>query len=112
MRYKGIVQKGRKYGQVLGFPTANIKIDGEAVSGIFAANVFIGEKIYPAAAYADLARNMLEAHLLDFSDDLYGKEIEIELLKKIREDEQYPDERSLKAAIAADVASVREYFKN
>ncbi|MDR3570772.1 MAG: riboflavin kinase [Candidatus Pacebacteria bacterium] len=110
MRYKGIVQKGREYGKTLGFPTLNIKIDGDAVSGIFAANVTIEAKTYPAAAYTDLSRGVLEAYLLDYSGDLYGKEIEIELLKKIREDETFADEASLKTAIAADVAKIREYF--
>ncbi len=112
MRYRGIVQKGRTYGQALGFPTVNISMSGEPVSGIYASRVRVDEAEYPAAAYADSPRNVLEAHLLDFSGDLYGKEIEIELLKKIRDDEQFPDEASLKAAIAADVAKVREYFKN
>jgi riboflavin kinase/FMN adenylyltransferase len=110
MRYEGTVQKGRNYGHALGFPTINIEMKGEPVSGIFAAKVSIDGKEYPAAAYADLSRNVLEAHLLDFSGELYGKEVEIELLKKVRDDEQFAGEAALKAAIAADVATVREYF--
>jgi FAD synthase len=111
MRYKGVVLKGRSYGHVLGFPTVNIEMNDEQISGIYAAMVYVDGKEFPAAAYADLSRNTLEAHLLDFGGDLYGKEIEIELLHKIREDEQFPVEASLKAAIAADVAKAREYFK-
>ncbi|HEV3244826.1 MAG TPA: riboflavin kinase [Candidatus Paceibacterota bacterium] len=110
MRYKGIVQKGQERGKQLGFPTVNIPLIGEQASGIFAAKVFIDDKEYFAAAYANISRRILEAHILNFSGDLYGKEIEIELLEKIRDDEKFNDEAGLKAAIAADVAKVREYF--
>jgi riboflavin kinase/FMN adenylyltransferase len=112
MRYRAVVQKGKRRGAALGFPTINIPLNGEKLSGIFAATVFIDDKGYIAAAYADISRNILEAHILDFSGDLYGKEIEIELLQKIRDDKKFPDEATLKAAIAADIAKVREYRKN
>ena len=112
MRYKGVVQKGEKRGVALGFPTINIPLDNKDVSGIFVAKVFFDDKEYLAAAYANISRGILEAHLLDFTDDLYGKEVEIELLEKIRDDEKFSDESTLKAAIARDVAKVREYRKN
>lgn len=112
MNYRGIVQKSQQRGQKLGFPTINIPLDGEPVSGIFVAAVFVDGKEYLAAAYANSSRNILEAHILDFAADLYGKEVEIELLEKIRDDEKFADEAALKAAIAADVAKVREYRKN
>jgi len=112
MRYKGIVQKGEMRGGALGFPTINIPLNDKSVSGIFAAQVLVDENIYLAAAYANPSRKILEAHMLDFSGDLYGKEIEIELLEKIRDDEKFADEASLKTAIASDIAKVREYRKN
>jgi riboflavin kinase/FMN adenylyltransferase len=112
MRFAGVVQKGQKRGQQLGFPTVNIPLTGEKIDGIFAAKVFVDEKEYAAAAYANVSRGILEAHMLDSSDDLYGKEIEIELLEKIRDDKMFTDESELKDAIADDVAKVREYFKN
>lgn len=112
MRYKGIVQKGKKRGKKLGFPTINIEMHDTQESGIFAAYVTIDDRKYPAAVYADSPRRIIEAHLLDFSKNVYGEEVEIELLKKVRDDETFDDEKSLKAAIAADVARVREYFAN
>lgn len=112
MRYKGVVQKGEKRGAALGFPTINIPLEGKDASGIFLARVFVDDKEYPAAAYANPSRGILEAHLLDFTGDLYGKEVEIELLEKIRDDEKFTDGSTLKAAIARDVAKVREYRKN
>jgi riboflavin kinase/FMN adenylyltransferase len=112
MRYRGVVQRGQGRGAELGFPTVNISLQAAGVSGIFAATVFIGDKQYPAAVYADPSRDVLEAHLLDFSDDLYDKEVEIELLEKIRDDRKFSDEAGLKQAIAEDIAKVREYRKN
>lgn len=108
--YKGTVQKGGEYGRRLGFPTANILLEGADVSGIFAARVKVSGAEYGAAVYADQRNKVLEAHLLDFDGDLYGKEIEIELLEKIREDKQFESEDEAREAIAVDVAVARDYF--
>lgn len=110
MRYKGIVQKGSSEARKMGFPTVNVDMGESPVSGIFAAIVIFEGMEYPAAAYADSSRNIVEAHVLDESLDLYGKEIEIELLEKIRDDEQFLDETSLKAAIIEDVEKIRDFF--
>lgn len=120
MRYKGVVQKGKRLATKLGFPTVNIWLEkSDQVSGIFAARVYVGEKMYEAAAYVNRRRHMLEAHLFDFpaqggsasgrSGDLYGKEIEIELLKKMREDNIFVG-TALRVAISDDIAKIREYF--
>ena len=109
--YRGVVQKGGGYGRKLGFPTANIPLADNSISGIYAAKVRFGGGEYNAAVYADARRKLLEAHVLHFSDDLYGVEIEIELLKKMREDKEFADETEAKATIAADVQSVEEYHR-
>ena len=110
MKYRGMVQKGKRRGATLGFPTVNIEMIGETASGIFAATVSFDDAAFPAAAYADPSRGLIEAHLLDFNEDLYEKEVEIELLEKIRDAEKFADEATLKAAIADDITKVREYF--
>ena len=108
--YKGIVQKGGEYGRRLGFPTANIPLEDTDVTGIFAATVRVGKETYNAAVYADQRNKVLEAHLLDFKGDLYGKELEISLLAKIREDKRFESEDEAREMIAADIASVRNHF--
>ena len=68
MSYRGIIQKGDRRGESLGFPTANISISDESVSGIYAARAVIDEKEYHAAAYIDTARKLLKciwAHILE-----------------------------------------------
>lgn len=109
--YRGTVQKGTKRAAALGFPTVNITLGDASVSGIYAARVVFDDKEYPAAAFADQKRNVLEAHVLDVELDLYDKEIVVELLEKIRDDETLESDDALRAAIADDVAKVRAYFK-
>lgn len=109
--YKGTVQKGRKRGTALGFPTINIPLEGEEVSGVYVANVRVGGEEFKAAAFADTTRHLLEAHLIDASPDLYGKEVTIELLKKIREHQSFPNDEVLRAAIADDVQKTRQFFE-
>ena len=112
MQYRGIVQRGAQRGESVGFPTANISLTDESVSGIYIARVSIGGRTYEAAMYADTRRQLLEAHLLDFSGgDLYGQEIEIEILEKIREDKRFESEEKLREAIAQDIQDVRNFFQ-
>jgi len=110
MAYKGIVQKGGEYGRRLGFPTANISLEDASVSGIFAAKVRFQTVEYSAAVYADQRNKVFEAHLLDFDGDLYGKEMTIELLQKIRDDRRFLTDDEARTVIASDVEAVRTYF--
>jgi riboflavin kinase/FMN adenylyltransferase len=113
MHYRGVVQRGSERGRELGFPTANITLTDRGVSGIYAGRVKIGADKYHAAVYADQRRQVLEAHLGKYEGgDLYGNVIEIELLKKIREDKRFDDEAELRRQIQKDIADVRGYFKN
>ena len=108
--YYGVVQKGERRGIELGFPTANIPLADET-SGIYAAIVRLEGAEYHATVYADQKRKLLEAHLAKYAGgDLYDKEIEVELLKKIRDDKEFDTEDELRAAIRADIQAVRAYF--
>lgn len=113
MVYRGVVQKGERRGKELGFPTANITLTDRGVSGIYAATVKISGEEYHAAVYADQERHVLEAHLGKYSGgDLYGKMIEIELIKKIREDKKFDDDTKLRMQIQKDINDVRDYFRS
>ena len=81
------------------------------VSGIYAALVKVGEEKYRAAVFADGKRKVLEAYILDFSADLYGWHVTVELLKKIRESKTFPDDTKLKKAISEDIEAARRYFE-
>ena len=112
MKYTGLVQHGQGRGGMLGFATANIPLSDVSISGIFIASVTLDGKAYPAAAFADQKRKLLEAYILDFSQQIYEKQITIELLKKIRDTKNFESDEEMRVAIANDVACVREYFRD
>lgn len=109
--FTGIVEAGSHRAAALGFPTINIPLPDKDVSGIYAALVKVGEEEYEGVAFADQRRKLLEAHIFDFSKDLYGWNVKIHLLKKVRENKKFTDDSSLKEAIMDDIATVQAYFK-
>jgi riboflavin kinase/FMN adenylyltransferase len=115
----GRVAHGAKLGRNLGFPTANIPLRrSPPLSGIYVVEVEVdGEKLGPAVASVGkrptvnpVARPLLEVHLLDFHEDLYGRHLRVCFLEKLRDEEKYADLIQLKEAIARDVHRAREYF--
>jgi riboflavin kinase/FMN adenylyltransferase len=108
--YTGIVEKGGKRATALGFPTVNIPLADDSVSGIYAAKVKVGEEEYDAVAYADQRGKKLETHLFDFSADLYGWNIRVELLHKLRDEKRFPDDTHARDAITKDVKKAQAYF--
>lgn len=106
----GIVMEGKRRGSALGYPTANIALADPAVDGIYAATVSYEGSEHAGAVFADPERAILEVHLLDFFGDLYGKEISVELKKKIRDTEKFTSDEALKAAIAEDILAVRQFL--
>jgi riboflavin kinase/FMN adenylyltransferase len=121
----GHVIHGKKLGRTLGFPTLNLAVANHlhhrkpATTGIFAAQV-IGLSEHPLPAVASLGvrptiedegRVLLETHIFDFNQEVYGKMITVELLEKIRDEAKYSDLDTLTQAIAADAAYARNYFQ-
>lgn len=109
--YSGTVISGSRRASALGFPTANITVN-DTVSGIYAGIVSVKGREYPAALFGDSSRGVLEAYILDFSDDIYGEEALYTLHKKIREHASFQNDEALKLQIADDVMKVREYFSS
>ena len=110
-KFTGIVQRGSALAKELGYPTANIPYEDTSISGVYAASVKVGEEEYEAMVFADYVRRVLEAHLLDFSADLYGWKITVELLEKIRDRKKFKDNIVPKELLEKDLAAVRAYFK-
>jgi riboflavin kinase/FMN adenylyltransferase len=55
---------------------------------------------------------VLEVHLLDFDQAIYGRRVQVRFLEKLRDEEKYADLATLTAAIARDVENVRQYFNH
>lgn len=91
----GKVIDGKKLGRTIGFPTANLEIDKEKVipkKGVYYTNVKINEKIFKGITSVgnnptvDGQELTVETYILDFSNDIYGKEINIYFIDRIRDE--------------------------
>ncbi len=111
---------GRRLGRTLGFPTANLRPESEQLppTGVYAVRATIGEQEYRGVANIGVrptvtngeAELLLEAHLFDFSGDLYGQDMEVFFLEFLRPEQKFPSLDALKAQIAEDSAAARKYF--
>jgi riboflavin kinase/FMN adenylyltransferase len=116
----GHVIHGQKLGRTLGFPTLNLRVPHRpALSGIFIVQVHgLAEQPLPAVASLgvrptvdDSGRVLLEVHVFDFDQGCYGRQVRVEFLRKIRDEEKYLDLPTLTAAIHRDADIARAYFK-
>ncbi len=111
----GRVRHGDGRGRKLGFPTANIAVNYLFLPapGVYAVKARLGEKLYDGVANIGTrptvggTEPLLEAHLFDFSDDLYGKRLEVQLLKHLRPEQRFDGLESLQKQIAQDAEAAR-----
>lgn len=117
---QGRVRPGDQLGRKLGFPTANIYLHRKLtpVQGVYTVLMHgIDSKPLPGAANVgtrptiDGTRTLLEVHLLDFNQDIYGRYVCVEFCKKLREEVRYDSLSELRDAIANDVELAREFFR-
>lgn len=116
----GRVLEGDKVGRTLGAPTANVETAGLVLppNGVYAARANVDGRGHLAAVNLGVRPTLsnpapqrrLEAHLLDFDGDLYGKEIEVVFSDKLRDEKRFNSMDELKRQIEADVAATRELF--
>jgi riboflavin kinase/FMN adenylyltransferase len=114
-RIEGVVTGGAQRGTWLGFPTANISLaeTQEFHHGIYAVRIYIDGQRHHGAAYLgtrptfDDGRPVLETFLFDFSQNIYGKVIEVELIDFIREDQRFRDTEALKRKMQEDCDEAR-----
>ncbi len=113
----GRVLHGRRLGRSLGFPTLNLKIDPArpALRGIFAVRVH-GLDAHAVAGVASIGlrptidddgRWLLEVHLFDFTEVVYGKLVTVEFVQKLRDEQKYETLDDLSAAIGDDAVRAR-----
>lgn len=117
---QGKVIRGDGYGRRLGFPTANLSRHsymrtGQKIPfGVYAGYVTIlscGERYKAANVIGPKDRRglpKLEAHLLHFSDDLYGLKLKVELTKFVRPFKKFKSEAELTKQIARDIQTVQK----
>jgi len=115
---RGEVVLGDQRGRLIGFPTANVMPDPSAVipaRGVYAGFVHVGDQRYAActnvgvAPTFDRAESRVEAHLMDFDGDLYGRVVDVSFAKRIREERRFSGIDELTAQIRRDVAEARHF---
>ena len=118
-RMCGRVARGDQRGRTIGFPTANIYLHRKAspVQGVFAVEVFgLDAEPLPGAANVgtrptvDGTRALLEVHLFDFAQDIYGRYVQVDFLHKLRDEQKFASLDDLKRQIAMDERQAREFF--
>ncbi|PIU77856.1 MAG: FMN adenylyltransferase [Candidatus Moranbacteria bacterium CG_4_10_14_3_um_filter_44_15] len=102
----GKVIQGRGKGKKLGFPTINIELNEKIGSGVYAGKVNIDNKEYKAGVFINNRGTLLGAHIIGFSGDLYGEEIEIEIGEKIREVMKFDSDQDLRQQIKSDIEKI------
>jgi riboflavin kinase/FMN adenylyltransferase len=100
----GSVAKGKGRGTQLGFPTLNIQPSPHKLvplDGVYKGDVFIRGKAYRSALF--VKHDLVEAHVLGYSGNLYRKRIVVRLLERIRAVKKFRSEDALRRAIKHDV---------
>lgn len=118
----GRVIKGEGRGKKIGFPTANLGYDKELIipaKGVYVTQVKIKDMTYNSVTNIGVNPTFntgynihVESHLLDFTHDIYGEEIRVSFIKKLRDEKKFPSVNDLVSQIEMDVTQTREYFKH
>jgi riboflavin kinase/FMN adenylyltransferase len=118
-RIAGRVVYGQCLGRQLGIPTANVHLNRYRVplSGVYVVEAFLDGRCLPGVAnvgvrptVGDLIKPVLEVHLLDFDEELYGQRIHVEFKAKVREEAKFSSLDLMVEEIHNDIKIARKYF--
>lgn len=115
-RISGTVMHGREIGRSLGFPTANISTDNELIpcDGVYAVTVDVAGVLFMGACSVGInptfqgGQHTIEVFLFDFEGVLYGCQVVIQFVERLRDVVRFADATSLIAQITEDVAAARK----
>lgn len=120
-RLNGVVVHGDKRGKEIGYPTANIKPEDIRKiipkDGVYAVTVRLENNWYDAMMNIgirptfDGKQKILEAHIFDFDEDIYGKEIQVRFVKRIREEKKFKGKEELITQLKEDEKRAKEILK-
>jgi riboflavin kinase/FMN adenylyltransferase len=116
----GKVIYGRRIGRTLGVPTANIQLNRYVapITGVFSVEMLLDDQAFPGVANVGVRptiddrtlKPILEVHLFDFSDDIYGKTAKVVFRQKIRDEKKFMGIEELKAGIMNDIEEAKAFF--
>jgi riboflavin kinase / FMN adenylyltransferase len=110
--FRGTVVKGQQLGRVLAFPTANLKLHGQTplflANGVYAVRISFEKKEYNGMANIGIRPTLdqheltVEVNIFDFNGDLYGREIVVHFIERIRDEQKFDTLDKLKEQLAKD----------
>ncbi len=116
----GTVTRGDNLGKKIGFPTANLSAHSEQFppNGVYVADAQIDGQRYPGVVNLGVrptissgkSERILEIHLLDFNRDIYGRDVELRFLRRLREEKKFETIDALVQQIRLDVQQARQVF--
>lgn len=116
-RFKAKVISGRGRGRRIGFPTANLaSADLPIAHGVYLAKVKLGHKLYQGLLHYGLRKTFgeplsCEAHLINFNKNIYGRTLEIEVGRKIRQVKKFANIKLLQKQITKDLQELEKVSK-
>jgi riboflavin kinase/FMN adenylyltransferase len=110
MSFSGIVIHGKELGRTIGYPTANIALGaGTVADGVYALRIsFDGSDYLGVGTYRE-SISLFEAHLFDFSGDLYDQTLTIEILGRVRDNQKFDSLDELKVQIQKDATMAKTF---
>jgi len=115
----GRVVPGAHRGRELGFPTANLETSNELLppNGVYATMVTIDGIVHPSITnvgvrptFGDTARTVIEAYVLGYEGDLYGRQVRLGFVQRLRDERKFEDVDALRAQIEADRRRAERLF--
>jgi len=116
----GRIVHGQKLGRQLCAPTANVQLKRRStpLSGVYMVSLVLDGSPHPGVANIGMRPSVrsdgqphLEVHLLDLQADLYGRRAQVVFHHKLRDEQRFASLEALKAAISADIAAARDYWR-
>jgi riboflavin kinase / FMN adenylyltransferase len=117
----GTVSEGRRLGRRLGFPTANLRAHNEQFppNGVYAAQAWLQNKAYGGVVNIGVrptiekegGERILELHLFDFDQEIYGQDIEVAFLDYLRPEQKFSGIEELQSQIQRDAAKARQVYE-
>lgn len=116
----GEIVLGRQLGRQLGVPTANVKLQMSALpmTGVFAVRALLDGRLLPGVANLGFKPTVstellpsLEVHLLDFAGDIYGRQLQVQFLHKLRDEMKFSGLVALQQQIALDLQQARRVLQ-
>jgi riboflavin kinase/FMN adenylyltransferase len=114
------VTRGDQLGRQLGFPTANLDLDQLVIppKGVYAAHAHVQDRLHRAVVnigtrptlQSPQPKLQVEAHLLDVDADLYGQEMELAFVQKLRDEQKFSSKETLREQIQRDIEAARRLF--